>query len=167
MVVVSIIAALILIASLFNGFKEGAVKQGFGLLFTIIAIPLTGLSYGWLAGIISFLPDGNWENFLGFFVTMVVIVLLLQLATYFPRLFMGKLWKKGFLYRLLGGTCGIINGAINLALFALVLHAFPIFDWLDRWVYGSGLVQWAVSSFDFVRDMLPELFRTGFLTLLG
>ena len=161
MVWVSIIAIIILILSFLGGLKEGVVKHFFSLVALIIAIPLTGLSYRLLASVLAFLPGTNWENFIGFFITLGLITVLLHFLLFLPRRIIQKIWKKGCLFRLLGGILNIFSAAIGFTVFTLVLRAYPIFDWLERWVSGSGILMWLAEHFGFVPAMLPEIFQNA------
>lgn len=163
--VIDIVVILILIASFFGGLKEGAVKNFFQLLALIIAIPLTGLSYNLIAFVLSFLPGINWENFFGFFITMVIISVIFHFIFLLPRKLLQKIWKKGCLFRLIGGILNVVGAIIGMTVFALVLRAYPIFDWLARWVSSSGVLMWLVEKFGFVQAMLPEIFRQAVTTL--
>ena len=151
-----IIVIIILILSFFGGMKEGAVKNFFSLVALLIAIPLAGLSYHLIATLLSFLPGTNWENFFGFFITMGIISVILHLIFLLPRKIIQKIWKKGTLFRLLGGVLNIFGAGIGLAVFTLVLRAFPILDWLERWVSSSGILMWLAENIGFVPAMLPE-----------
>ena len=150
---------MVLVFSFIGGAKDGAVKSFFSIIGLFIAIPLTGLSYNLLTTLLSFLPGVNWESFFGFFITFAIISAILAIIFFIPRKFIQKLWKKGLLFRSIGGVLNFFNAAIGLTLFALVLFAYPIFDWLEEWVSGSGTVTWLVNSFGFVQSMLPEAFR--------
>ena len=159
MIWVSIIAALILFFSFIGGLKEGAVKNFFSLIALIIAIPLIGISYRLLASLLSFIPGENWENFLGFFITLALISIILQFAFLLLRKFVQKAWKKGVPFRIIGGALNIFSAAIGMVVFTLVLQAYPIFGWQEEVVAGSGILTWLVASLGFVQAMLPELFR--------
>ena len=159
MVWVNIIAVLILILSFFGGLREGAVKQFFNLTILIIAIPLAGISYRLIAIILSFLPGENWGNFIGFFIVLVLISIILHLIVLLPRRIVQKVWKRGLFFRLLGGALNAVNASIGMAVFTLVLLAYPIFDWLGRAVANSGVLAWLVELFSFVQAMLPEAFQ--------
>ena len=159
MIIVSIIAIIILILSLLGGLKEGAVKHFFNLLVVIIAIPLAGASYHLIAIVLSFLPGENWENFIGFFITFALISVIFHFVFFLPRRIIQKLCKKGILFRLLGGGMNIVNAGIGLTVFALVVGAYPIFDWLGRAVAGSGILMWLVGTLGFVQTMLPVEFQ--------
>jgi len=158
MVLVSIIAVIILILSLINGFKDGALKQAVSIISLLIAIPLAGLCYGWLASLFSFLPGENWENFVGFFVTMGIIMVAFYFIFLIPRKFFEKSWKGGLLLRSIGAVLSFFNAAIGMVLFAVVLNAYPIFDWLQSAVSGSGVINWLGSWLGFVQAMLPSAF---------
>jgi uncharacterized membrane protein required for colicin V production len=159
-VLVNILAIVVLGLSFVGGFKDGVVKSFFSLLALIIAIPLAGVSYHLLAGILSFLPGENWENFLGFFITIALISVILHSIFFLPRKFLHKLWPKGGLLRLIGGGLNIFNAAIGMVVFTLVLLAYPIFNWLEEVVAGSGILTWLVVQLGFVKTMLPEIFQS-------
>ncbi|MFQ5996537.1 MAG: CvpA family protein [Dehalococcoidales bacterium] len=159
MIWVSIIAVIILILSFFGGFREGAVKQLFNLVILIIAIPLTGLSYHLIAALFSFLPGENWENFFGFFITLAIISVILHFIALLPRKIVQKLWRRGLFFRLIGGALNVLNASIGMVVFTLALLAYPIFDWLERWVAGSSVLASLVEIFGFVQAMLPEVFQ--------
>lgn len=159
MVWVSIIAGLILFFSIIGGIREGAVKQFFPLIALLIAIPIAGISYHLLAGWLSFIPGENWGNFLGFFIMMAAVSVALHFLFLFPREAAEKAWKKGVLFRVIGAAFSIFNAAIGMVVFALVLNAYPIFDWLAEAVSGSSVINWLVSTLGFVKTMLPEVFR--------
>jgi uncharacterized membrane protein required for colicin V production len=158
MIVVSIIAVIILILSVFNGFREGALKQIASIISLLAAIPLAGLCYNWLASLFSGLGGENWENFLGFIVTMVIIMVLIQLALWLPRRHFEKGWNEGAIFRLVGSALGFFNAAIGMVVFAIVLNAYPIFDWLQSAVSGSGVINWLDSWLGFVQSWLPAAF---------
>ena len=159
MIWVNIIASLILLFSLIGGLREGAVKQLFYLIALFIAIPLAGISYHLLANLLSFIPGENWENFLGFFIMLALISVILYFVFLLPRRFVQKVWKKGLLFRLIGAALNIFNAAIGMVVFTLVLQAYPIFGWLEEVVTGSGVLTWLVVHLGFVQAMLPEVFR--------
>ncbi len=158
MIVVSIIAVIILILSLFNGFREGVLKQAVSIISLLAAIPLAGLCYNWLASLFSFMPGENWENFLGFIITMGIIMVLIQLIFWLPRKRFEKSWNEGMLFRSIGAVLSFFNAAIGMVLFAIVLNAYPIFDWLQSAVSGSGVINWLGSWLGFVQSMLPAAF---------
>jgi uncharacterized membrane protein required for colicin V production len=161
MIWVNLIAVLILILSLVGGLREGAVRQFFNLVALLIAIPLTGLSYHLLTNLLSFLPGENWGNFIGFFITLAIISVILHLIALLPRKIVQKIWRKGLFFRLLGGALNVVNASIGMAVFALVLSAYPIFEWLERWVAGSSVLMSLVNIFAFVQSMLPQVFQSA------
>ena len=161
MIWVNLIAVLILIFSLLGGLKEGAVKQFFNLVALLIAIPLTGLSYHLLTNLLSFLPGENWENFIGFYIALAIISVILHLIALLPRKIVQKIWRKGLFFRLLGGALNVVNASIGMVVFTLVLSAYPIFEWLERWVAGSSVLMSLVNIFAFVQSMLPQVFQSA------
>jgi uncharacterized membrane protein required for colicin V production len=159
MIWVNIIASLILFFSLIGGLREGAVKQFFSLIALLIAIPVAGISYHLLADLLSFIPGENWENFLGFFIMLAVVSIALHFIFILPRRPAEKAWKKEIPFRIIGAAFSIFNAAIGMVVFTLVLGVYPIFDWLERAVSGSGVLTWLVSHLSFVQAVLPEVLR--------
>ena len=157
---VSILAVLILLFSFVGGLREGAVKSFFSLVALFIAIPLTGISYHLLAGVLSFLPGDNWENFVGFFIMLALISIALHFVLLLPRKIAQKAWSKGVLFRLVGGLLNIFNAAVGMVVFALLIQAYPIISWLEQAVIGSGVIVWLVVHLGFISTMLPDIFQT-------
>jgi len=161
MIWVNIIAVIILIFSLLGGLKEGAVKHFFNLIILIVAIPLAGLSYRLIAAILSFLPGTNWENFIGFFIALALVSVILHFIFLLPRKIIQKIWKKGALFRLLGGALNIVSASIGMVVFTLAVGAFPVFGWLERALTNSSVLAWLVERLSFVQAMLPEAFQSA------
>jgi len=161
MILVDILAVIILILSFLGGLKEGAVKHFFNLIVLIVAIPLAGLSYYLIAAILSFLPGTNWESFVGFFIALAIISVILHFIFLLPRKIIQKVWRKGALFRLLGSALNIVSAGIGMAVFALAVGAYPIFGWLERAVTNSSVLAWLVEHLSFVQSMLPEAFQNA------
>ena len=156
---VNILVILVLFFSFIGGFKGGAVKNFFSLIALIIAILISGAFYRTPASILSFLPGENWENFVGFFVMLAVITAILSLVFLLPRKLIQAVWGKGGLSRLIGGAFNVLNAAIGMTIFTLLVQAYPIFGWLEQVVTGSGVLTWLVTRLGFVQSMLPEVFQ--------
>lgn len=155
MVVVSIIVSLVLFFSFVGGAIQGAVKSFFSLLSLIIAIPVAGQLYPFVAGWLSFLPGRNWENFLAFFIVLIAASILFSFVFYYPRKLMEETWSVGLVSRLVGGVLNLISAAIGVVVFSLVLFAYPVAGWLQRAFASSSVVEWLVTNLDFVRSLLP------------
>ena len=161
MIWVNILVVIILSFSFFGGLKEGAVKNFFSLIALIIAITLTGLCYYLLATILSFLPGTNWENFIGFFITLGLTSVILHFIFLIPRKIIQTAWRKGTFFRLLGGTFNGLSTSIGMVVFTLVLGAYPIIAWLERAVTNAGVLMWLVEHLSFIQAMLPEVFQNA------
>ena len=160
MVWVDILIGLVLFFSLIGGVKEGAVKQFFSLVALIIAILLTGISYHLLSAVFSFLPGENWENFIGFFVTLALISIILYFVFLLPRRAIQRVWRGGVFFRLLGGAFSILSTAIGLVVFALLVRAYPVFGWLEQVVTESNILTWLVVHLGFVQTMLSGVLKS-------
>lgn len=156
---VSVVAILGLLFSIVMGLREGAVKQLFTLLATLIAIPIAGVAYKGLANILSFIPGENWESFVAFFIMMAVVSIILYFVFILPGRALKKAWQGGPFFCVLGAIFSLVNTAIGMVVFALVLNAYPIFDWLGRAVGGSDVISFLVSVFGCVQSVLPEALR--------
>lgn len=168
MIGINILLFIILFFSFIGGLKEGAVKNFFSLIALIIAIPIAGFYYHLIAALFSFLPGTNLGNFVGFFITLALIAVILQLIFILPRKIIQKAWRKGIFFRLLGGALNIINVSIGMVVFTLVVGAYPIFGWLERAVENSGVLAWLVGYLSFVQAMLPGVFQdAGTLVIAG
>ncbi len=167
MVWVSLFVVFILFVSFLAGLKDGGVKHFFNLAVSLLAIYIAGLTYHFVAGLFSFLPNENWENFLGFFITFGIFSALLQLTFLLPRKLIKLIWKRGVGYRLLGAGLSAVNTSIGLVVFALVLSAFPVLEWLGRWVAGSSVMSSLVQVFGFIQALLPEEFLAPANTTLA
>lgn len=159
MIWINILVVVILFLSFIGGLKEGAVKHFFSLIALIIAIPIAGFYYHLIAALLSFLPGANLGNFAGFFITLILISVILQLIFLLPRKIIQKVWRKGVLFRLLGGTLNIINVSIGMVVLTLAVGAYPVFGWLERVVGDSSVLTWLVEHLSFVQAMLPEVFH--------
>lgn len=164
-----ILVILFLILVLVGGVKDGAIKAGFSLVALIIAIPVAGASYQLITGWLSFFPGENWENFMGFFITLGIISAIMGLIFMIPRKIVKKIWRKGCVFRLLGGLLNLLNSFIGLTVFTLVLLAYPIIGWLADIVSKSAILMWLAESWGFVAAMLPEALRHApqMLNLIG
>jgi len=166
MILVDILVGLIIFLSFLGGLKDGAVKAFFSLVGFLIAIPLTGASYHLIANLLSFMPGEDWENFLGFFITLAIIGIILFLIFLLPRKLIQQAWNEGALFRLIGGVLNGFNSIIGLVVFSLVLQAYPIWEWLERIVTGSTVLPWLVAHLSFVQLMLPQLSQRTMPTVL-
>lgn len=156
-----VIVILILIFSFVGGLKTGAIGGLFSLLTTIIAIPATGAFYGFVASWLAFLPGENWENFVGFLITLVIVSIVLSLIFLIPRHLLKAVWSGGFLSIILGGFFTLVNSAMGLFVLALLIHTYPPVDWLKSIVADSAVLTWIMVHLDFIRLMLPEAFRSS------
>jgi uncharacterized membrane protein required for colicin V production len=159
MMLINILAAIILFFSFFGGFFQGAVKSFFSLISFIIAVPIAGLVYPFFAKLLSFLPGENWEHFIGFFIALAIVSLILAFVFYLPRKIMEKVWSGGILFRLAGGILNLLGAAIGLVVLASLVATYPVWDWLQQAMTDASIIQWMVSNLGFIRELLPELLQ--------
>lgn len=163
---VNAIIIILLVVSFIGGLVQGAVKSFFSLLALIISVILAGMSYYLLADLLSFLPGDQWPNFAGFIVAWVAISVILHIIFFLPRILAQKFWIiKGLLFRLLGGVVNVFNIALGMVVFAIVVQAYPVTEWLLHAVTGSSVLSWMVRYLGFVRLLLPDVFQNVVQTI--
>ena len=168
MTIVDIIILVLLILSFIGGLVQGAVKSFFSLIALLVAIPVAGVFYQYVAGLLSFLPGTDWENFLAFFIVLVIVSILLHIIFFIPSALINKVWVlKGPLFRLLGGVLNLLGSFIGLVLFALIVQAYPVTGWLEEVVNESSIISWLLANFNFVKFLLPQLFTSPVTTVFA
>ena len=160
MIWVDVIVVLILFFSFVAGLKGGAVNGFFSLLTLIIAIPVAGTFYGFLASYLSFLPGEDWSNFLGFLGTFIVVSIILSLIFWIPRHFTNFAWNSGCLFRLIGGVFILVNAATGLTLIVILFRTFPVIPWLNNLFADTTILSWLVRRLDFIGYLLPVVFQS-------
>jgi uncharacterized membrane protein required for colicin V production len=150
---------LILAFAFIGGLIEGSVKSFFRLLGLVIAIPITGALYPFLASVLSFLPGENWENFISFIVILAILSTLLYLIFFIPRKFIEKISIDVGILRLIGSFINILNSAIGMVVFTLLIQVYPVMGWLEDVITQSSILSWLVMHLGFVKVLLPELFH--------
>jgi uncharacterized membrane protein required for colicin V production len=161
MIWVDIIIVLIFVFGFLGGLKAGAVNGFFSLLTLIIAIPVTGAFYGYIASLLSFLPGENWENFSGFLITLVIISIILSLIFLIPRHLIKAVFNGGGFFSIIGGVFNLANSAIGLALLVLLLQTYPVIPWLNNVIANSTILAWLGVNLDFIRYFLPAVFKSA------
>jgi uncharacterized membrane protein required for colicin V production len=166
--VIDIIIVILIVLSFLGGLVQGVIKSFFSLIALIIAIPVAGACYPYLAGALSFMPGTDWENFSAFFIIMVIVSIILHIIFFFPSAFINKVWVlKGPLFRLLGGVLNLIGTLAGLVLFATIVQAYPVMDWLEDIVSESGIITWLLINFNFVKFLLPDMFSSPGITVFA
>jgi uncharacterized membrane protein required for colicin V production len=153
--IVDIIVTLILIFSFIGGLKNGAVKELFSVLCTLTAIFISGAVYGLLVSLLQFISDFNWRSLLGFFITYVIVSIVLFLIVLLPRKLLEGLWRGGILSSALGGIFNIMNASIGVVLFCTLLQAYPGLPFVSDAIGSSGMVSWLMRYLQFVQLLLP------------
>jgi hypothetical protein len=158
LVLVDIIAVLILIFSFVGGIKEGAIKSILSFIALMIAIPVTGATFFLLTTVLGFMTDTIWRNFLGFFGTFVIVSIILGILLWLPRHVFEKFWNGGCIFGFVGGLFSLVGAAVSLVLLKILVHAYPIFDWLDYVLTNSTVISTLNANLGFINSMLPQLY---------
>jgi len=161
-IIVDIIVVLILIFSFIGGVRGGAVKEFFGLLAFLIAIPLASMFFKYLLSWFSFVGDSTWQSFLTFLLTMAIIIIIIYLILWIPRNLLEKVWSGGFFFGFLGGIFGLLNSALGLVFLVSLFDIYPVFPWLDDIFVTSGVLNWLVNACGaFIMTLLKSSNLTG------
>ncbi|MDD5101274.1 MAG: CvpA family protein [Syntrophales bacterium] len=153
--IVDIIVTLILIFSFIGGLKNGAVKELFSVLCTLIAIFISGAIYRLPVSLLQFISDFNWRSLLGFLITYGIISIILFLIVLLPRKLLEGLWRGGILSSALGGIFSVMNAAIGVVLLSTLLLAYPVLPFLYDAISSSGMVTELLKYLQFVQLLLP------------
>jgi uncharacterized membrane protein required for colicin V production len=156
---VDIIITILFIFSFIAGLKEGAVKALLSLVGLIIAIPVAAYFYDMMANVLGFIPDYNWQYFLGYFFTLIIALILLALIFFFPARLIEGIWNKGVIFTILGGVFSVISFAVSLTLFVILIDKYPIWDWLEQVLNNSNIIGWLTAFSGFVYFLLPSDFK--------
>lgn len=163
MVWVEVVVSLLLIFSFIGGLREGAIKGFFSLLSLFICIPVTGFLYVYAADILFFIHSDVWRNFIAFIVIFIILSILVALILLIPSRLLSAAWNKGPLQIVLGGIFNLAACAISIVLFRIIIHTYPIFEWLDFAVSNSVVISWLMPYLSFISIMLPDVFKDGAL----
>jgi uncharacterized membrane protein required for colicin V production len=161
MLLANIFGILIIFFSFVGGFFEGAVKNLFALIILVISAVVAGATYTYVAGILSFLSGENWEHFLGFFIVMILVSIILFFVLLIPRRLLQVVWSGGLLSRIVGAILGAFNAAIGLTVFALVLQTYPAIEWFAEVISEASVFSWLVTQLGFIKLLLPVVFRSA------
>ena len=159
MVIITIIAALILIFSFIGGLSQGLLKTFFSLVAFIVSVPIAGRYYSVLSEVLGFVHNRNWQNFLGFFIAMAIVSIVLSIIFYFPRKIMDKAWPREFWMRLVAGVLNLLAAAMGLVILATLVTVFPVWEWLRLAMADSSVFHWLTTHLTFVQSLLPAALR--------
>jgi uncharacterized membrane protein required for colicin V production len=148
--IVDVIVTVLLVLGFIGGMFSGAVKTFFSLAALVIAAIIAALCYHYVSVLLIFLPMVDWRSFFGFFITLLLIKIIFEILLLIPRGFIKMIWRKGILYRLLGGLFGLLETSIFLAVLALLIQTFPFWNFLEDAVNSSANLEWLVSNLGFV-----------------
>lgn len=165
MVWVDIIITILFIFSFIAGLKEGAVKALFSLFGLIIAIPITGHFFYILTNVLGFIPDYNWQHFIGFFGTFIIVIIILAIIFFFPIRLIEGVWMKGVLFTLLGGVFSVIGFAVTLVLLSVIVDMYPILYWLEQLLLNSSIINWIMPISTLIYFLLPTAINDTYNTV--
>jgi uncharacterized membrane protein required for colicin V production len=160
MVLITVIAALILVFSFIGGLTQGLVKSFFSMITFIVAVPVAGYFYTIISGWLKFIDNRVWQNFLGFIIVMAVASAILSIIYILPRKILDKTTHEIFGLRFVGAVLNLLGAVMGLVVLTCLINAFPIWEWLKLGLNDSSLIQWLMAHFAFVQNLLPEVLRT-------
>jgi len=164
-----IVVVVVLGFGLFRGRRNGMAKEFLPLLEWLVMVPVCGLGYVMLAGVLAgFLPDPLWICLAAYLALALVVFIVF---TVLKRLFAEKLVKSDFFK---GGEyyLGMLSGLVRYAcvlMFVLALLNAPVFTpaeiaqqtAFDKKNFGGGL--FAGNYFPHLVQVQSAVFKESFL----
>ena len=151
---VEVIVTILLVFSFIGGMFAGAVKAFFSFLALILSVLIAALCFQYLAAVLGFFSTGYWQGFFGFFIILLVVKIIFEILLFLPRQFIKAIWRKGILYRLLGGFFGLVETSLFLAVVALLIQTFPFWTFLEDAVNSSVTLEWLITKLGLVHWLL-------------
>jgi membrane protein required for colicin V production len=151
------------VASVANGFQEGIVRMGIGMMALIAGFFLASW-FGGMAGA-SLMPYVHVKAVAGLMGYMVVFIGVLLIGTLLGALIarMLKLVGLSWMDRILGGAFGLVRGFVVVSVVAMVVTAFAP-SWMPKAVNDSKLAPYVLQSARVFAAATPFEIRNGFDT---
>jgi membrane protein required for colicin V production len=151
------------VASVANGFQEGIVRMGIGMMALIAGFFLASW-FGGMAGA-SLMPYVHVKAVAGLMGYMVVFIGVLLIGTLLGALIarMLKLVGLSWMDRILGGAFGLVRGFVVVSVVAMVVTAFAP-SWMPKAVNDSKLAPYVLRSARVFAAATPFEIRNGFDT---
>ena len=150
-----------LVGSVANGFQEGLVRMGIGIMALIAGFFLAswfgGMAGGWV------MPYVHVKAVAGLIGYMIVFVGVLLVGTLLGALIarMLKLVGLSWMDRILGGAFGVVRGFVVVTVVAMVVTAFAP-SWMPKAVNDSKLAPYVLGSARVFAAATPFEIRHGF-----
>ena len=155
-----VVFAIILIASVLEGLKQGLARTAIGLASVIVGLFLALWFYATLGALFGTHMSRGWASVLSFLVIFVCTMLLgALLAALIAKLL--KLAHLSWLDRLMGGAFGVLRGALVCAVIVAVMMAFATKPPPGS-VARSRLAPYMMGTARIVVYAAPYEFREGF-----
>lgn len=150
-----------LLASVANGFQEGLVRMGIGIMALIAGFFLAswfgGMAGGWL---IPYVPVKAIAGIAGYFIVFIGVLLLGTLV----GLLIARMLKVvglSWMDRTLGGVFGVVRGWVVVTIVAMIVTAFAP-AWMPKAVNESTLSPYVFGSARVLAAATPFEIRQGF-----
>jgi membrane protein required for colicin V production len=149
------------VASVANGFQEGIVRMGIGMMALIAGFFLASWFGGMAAG--SLMPYVHVKAVAGLMGYLIVFIGVLLIGTLLGALIarMLKLVGLSSLDRILGGAFGLVRGFVVVTVVAMVVSAFAP-SWMPKAVNDSMLAPYVLRSARVFAAATPYAIRDGF-----
>jgi membrane protein required for colicin V production len=149
------------VGSVANGFQEGLVRMGIGIMALIAGFFLASWFGGMAAA--SLMPYVQVKPVASLMGYMIVFIGVLLLGTLLGALTarMLKLVGLSWMDRLLGGAFGLVRGFVVVTVVAMVVSAFAP-SWMPKAVNDSKLAPYVLRSARVFAAATPFEIRNGF-----
>jgi membrane protein required for colicin V production len=152
---------IFLLISVVNGFREGMVRIGIGIVALIAGFFLASWFGGMAAGtLLPFIHSKPVASILGYFLVFCgVLIAGALIASLIVRML--KLIGLTWMDRLLGGAFGILRGFVVVSVVAMVVTALAP-KWLPAAVHDSTIAPYVLRASSVLTALTPFDIRDGF-----
>jgi membrane protein required for colicin V production len=149
------------VASIANGFQEGLVRMGIGMMALIAGFFLAswfgGMAGGWVMSYVHAKPLALIIGYLMVFIGVLLVGTLIGALIARMLKLVGLSWMD----RILGGAFGVVRGFVVVTVVAMVVTAFAP-SWMPKAVNNSTLAPYVLGSARVLSAATPFEIRDRF-----
>jgi membrane protein required for colicin V production len=158
-----LVFGLVIVISVFSGFRKGMVRIGIGFAATIAAFLLASWFYGTagriFAGVVASDAIANFLGFLLVFAGVLGVGALVSFLIGKALKLVGLSWAD----RALGGLFGLVRAALICVVFLMLVMAFPLGKGRAA-AAESALAPYVIETSKLLSAATPNEIREGFRT---
>ncbi len=149
-----IVIIIVLVGSVFAGWKNGLIRSVISLIGLVVGIKLAGIYYIDLAGRLSFISGGTAARVVAFLLIFAAVMAVALLLGWILTKVVASL-TLGWLNGLGGMVFGLLMGALTVS---VLLAVWVRFFGINTAISGSGLASFLVNQLSAFTALLPSEF---------